>query len=79
MLERKNKQFKARKRSMLFKGYDDYWAAWKVIHDLDLDYEEKGTEDNEYNIITLELTLPQFMTVEKIFKAKKIKYSMFRN
>lgn len=73
---KERKQFKARKRSMLFAGHD-YWEAWTVIRDLDLDYEEMSTVNGDFHVVTLDLTLPQFMTVEKIFKAKKISYEVF--
>lgn len=74
---KERKQFKVRKRSMLFTS-QDYWEAFDVIRDLDLDFEEIQTVSGDFHVVTLELTLPQFMTVEKIFKAKKISYEMFR-
>lgn len=71
------KKFKERKRELLAER-EHYWELTRVLDDLGIDYKYRDTTDTMFSIISFEVTLPQFMAIEKILKAKKIEYRIFR-
>ena len=71
------KNFKERKREMLVER-KEYWEISDILSDLGIDYRCRDTVDIDFSVLEFNVTLPAFMTIEKILKAKKIQYRMFR-
>lgn len=71
------KKFKERKRAMLVER-KEYWEISDILGDLGIDYVCRDTVDSDFSVLEFNVTLPVFMTIEKILKAKKIQYRMFR-
>lgn len=71
------KKFKERKREMLVER-KEYWEISDILSDLGIEYRCRVTVDSDFSVLEFNVTLPAFMTIEKILKAKKIQYRMFR-